>query len=112
MPEPSNAELQNRFSRVAIEAAFERQLTLNPSGQNALGALVAIAADVLEGSDEDEVQRAEQSFRLLAATLASSGTKEGALEELTLERRPQSLIGEREVQAGLRDLCPGFWPFC
>jgi hypothetical protein len=105
MAGPPNAH--NRLSRSAKEAFDLRGLDLARSAQDAVGDLVSRAAEVMEGGDEGELRRAEESFRRLAVEVAA----EQAIERRSA-RRSSPRVGRREIDAALRGLCPGFWPFC
>lgn len=110
MAGPSNAELQNRLSRVAKQAADERDLRLAASAQNALGELVSRAADELgEGAEEPAIRQAEMSFARLAAALADD---QAATLEHSARRRGGPVVDDRQFLSVLDRLCPGFWPFC
>jgi hypothetical protein len=102
---PPNAH--NRLSRSAKEAFDRRGLDLARSAEAAVGELVSRAAEVVVGGDEGELRRAEESFRRLAVEVAG----EQAVERRSA-RRASPRVGQREIDAALRRLCPGFWPFC
>lgn len=106
----SDAELRDRLSRIVKDAADKQRLTVDASGQDALGGLVSRAAEVVDGGDQDQVHRAEQSFRRLAGALAAESADPGRKRRSV--NRPGPPIGERHVEAALMGLCPGFWPFC
>lgn len=102
------AQLRNELSRLAKREADRKGLTLNQSGQEALGDLVTIATGRIEAGDVGQIERAERSFRRLANVLADEGVDRSSRSAT----RAHGEIDDTQLRAALIKLCPGFWPFC
>jgi hypothetical protein len=113
---PTNPEVRDRLSEVAASERRAARLSVDQSGQDALGRLVAAAADRMEQEgrlSSDDLVEAERAFSRLVAAVAAEGDPSYApgADAADAGEVPRFVAHEASVTNALQGICP-IWPIC